>query len=641
MYSRFTTACLVVSVVVLALIGCGKGSDVTGPPTTPLNHDADIAATQHMNWGIWDISIDPETAEAEVIPDRTAEFNASVVRFLQPPICPVELVTVRVNVFESDIPNGLVTMDVGLRHPFPGMNQYRGFDVRGIVMSVADNTGKYDPSTRYYLPGQTELLNADGYTRWWNQAEFTSVETIFGYTEGHFAHGGFESNSTLNPFKVFAIGLEPTQPFYQLDWSTRCTFPVVEGTITRNYRMQFDPVGEPLFSFKYSVDASWSLPDPAYDPEYPIEAYDSMANCQEAYYVAVEEFTEIPYYVDEWVGGGNLDFLLTIGDWQATDGNVLDEISHVWIESPTLFDDPIDVRDTMEFIESTHGTQATYRIYLEDMMPADLKGQQLLITVESAWPDSFEPQIGGSGAAFDYPDSPLAAYEVVDVPITNLTPQGDYAYVYFLPDWCATMRSQCADDSENQLLIYNILRQNIEGYYNDFTHVQIWEGRSHTGYQSAESFIETCDSLGFSVARTTNTYFDAGESRAIVCVLWNMSGSPLDPPLTQEEATDMQEFIENGGILFFMCEATRYFNIQGMQEFFEWLGMLMEYGGGATPEMTDGYTSNITWHWLTDGMQQYHYYTCGEWITQDPHVLTLVATEYDEKAVLMYPLPLE
>jgi hypothetical protein len=67
----------------------------------------------------------------------------------------------------------------------------------------------------------------------------------------------------------------------------------------------------------------------------------------------------------------------------------------------------------------------------------------------------------------------------------------------------------------------------------------------------------------------------------------------------------------------------------------------MEYGGGATPEMSDGYTSNITWHWLTDGMQQYHYYTCGEWITQDPHVLTLVATEYDEKAVLMYPLPLE
>jgi hypothetical protein len=40
-------------------------------------------------------------------------------------------------------------------------------------------------------------------------------------------------------------------------------------------------------------------------------------------------------------------------------------------------------------------------------------------------------------------------------------------------------------------------------------------------------------------------------------------------------------------------------------------------------------------------MERYHYYTCGEWITQDPHVLTLVATDYDEKAVLMYPLPLE
>ena len=120
-----------------------------------------------------------------------------------------------------------------------------------------------------------------------------------------------------------------------------------------------------------------------------------------------------------------------------------------------------------------------------------------------------------------------------------------------------------------------------------------------------------------------------------------MNDAAPNPPYTLDEANDMQEFIDNGGILFFMCEATQYFNANGYDQLFDWLGMLMQYGGGATPEMTDGWTSNITWHWITENVETYHYFTCGEWITQDPYVLTLIATEMDEKAVLMYPLPLE
>ncbi|MFH1675447.1 MAG: hypothetical protein ABIC40_00375 [bacterium] len=90
-----------------------------------------------------------------------------------------------------------------------------------------------------------------------------------------------------------------------------------------------------------------------------------------------------------------------------------------------------------------------------------------------------------------------------------------------------------------------------------------------------------------------------------------------------------------------MCEASMYLNDEGLEDLFGWLGMLMQYGGGATPEMNDGYTTNITWHWLTEDVDLYHYYTCGQWITDDPYVLTLVSTEYDEKLILMYPLPLE
>ncbi len=649
MFYRCATMCIVVFWTVMVALGCGKGPEVVSPIETSSNN-AQTHVNQHFCWGLWDVAINTETAEVEVVPIRDAHFNANVLRFLQPPIAPIQLVTIALNLGESDLAKGLITMDVTLRHPFPGRKIFRGFDVRGIILADGGQRGQYDSDVCYYAPGETELTNPDGFTRWWNQVEFTTFGTIFGYTEGHFANGRYTSTATLNPYKLFAYDLDISQPYYQLDPSQRATFPAMDGVVTRRYRMQFDTTQQPLFRFKYSIDASWSLPDPSYAPDYPVEAYDEMANCQEPYMVRVPEFIEIPYYVDEWVAGGDLEFLLTIGDWQATGGNVLDQISHVWLESPTLFEDPVDVRDTMEFVESTTDTQATYRIRLEDMMPDGLKGQQLLITVESAWPDTFEPQIDGDTSPFTWPDAPLAAYAVVDVPITNLTPEGDYAYVYFIPDWCATMRLQCTADesgeywtSGNQPLLANIMSQNVEGYYNDYTHVKVWQGKMvGIDSQSINAFQQTCTDLGYSLERSNEDYFDAEGCRVILVVGFSWpNAQPPDPPFTQEEAADMQEFIDNGGILFFMCEATRYFYVDGFTELFEWLGMLMEYGGGAQPEYEDGFTRNITWHWLTEDVNVYHYFSVGQWITQDPHVLTLIATNDDEKVVLMYPLPLE
>ncbi len=637
MVSRLFTTCVVVCGLALLVVACGHNSDVTTPDLTADSHSVGI--TQHYNWGMYDVAINSETGEVEVLPLRTAELNANVVRFLQPPIAPINLVIILINIGESDFPDGLVTMDIVLRHPFPGMTFFRGFDVRGIILADGEVSSQYDPNLVFHGPEGTRLLNPDGYTRWWNQVEFTTFETIFGYTEGVRAKHEYDSTSTLNPYKLFAEGLEPAQPAYQLDPDTRFTFPAIDGAFARKYRMQFDATQIPIFRFKYSIDASWAPPDPAGHPKYPVESFPPNANCREPYTVMVKEYEEIPYYVDEWVSGGDLIFLLTVGFHQATGGNVLDLIEHVWLESPTLFDTPVDVRDTMEFVESLHDTQGTFRISLEDMMPDAIDGQQLMICV--ATPYTYEPNIPGDTSGFVWPDGALSAHRVVNVPITNLTPEGDYAYVYFIPDWCATMRTQCANDADNQRLLANIMSQNIDGYYNDFTHVQVWEGKTNTSGQSTAALQTTCSSLGYTFGRTTNDYFDAAGSRVIIAVLFSMGAMPPNPPFTQEEAQDIQEFIENGGILFFMCEASMYFNDEGLEELFGWLGMLMEYGGGATPEMENGYTTNITWHWLTEDVELYHYYTCGQWITEDPHVLTLIATEIDEKLILMYPLPLE
>jgi len=647
MFDRFVVTCLLICGTCFIMLACGKGQEVAAPATTsPTNNAA--SAHQEMCWGIWDVEINGDAGEVEAVPLRTADFSANVLRFLQPPISPVQLLTISLNLPECKLREGLVVMDITLRHPFPERKMFRGFDVRGIVMADGGVAGKHDPALLFRAPGQTELLNPDGYTRRWNQSEFLTYGTIFGYTEGHKAAPNYKSLATLNPYKLFTPSLDLSTPVYMQDLSQRATFPVVDGVFKRRYRMQFDATQQPMFKFKYGVDASWSLPNPAYAPNYPVEAFDSWANCQEAYYVAVKEYTEIPYYVDQWVAGGDLDFLLTIGDWQAKNGDVLSEISHVWIESPTLFELPIDVRNTMEFVESTHPTQATYRIFIEDMMPDGLFDQQMLITVESAYPNTYEPMIQGATTPFVWPSAPLAAYCLADVPITNLVPEGDYAYVYFLPDWCATMRYQCTWDeqgpggsgSQNQLLMANFLKQNIEGYYNDYTHVQSWEGKTNTYDQNTDALRDTVQSLGYSWARTYNDYFNAAGSRAVIIIALNTQDQPPDPPFTYEEAVAMQEFIDNGGLLFIMCEASGYFADEGYDQLFEWLGMLMEYGGGAEPEYTDGYTWNITWHWLTDNVELYHYYTCGTWVTMDPHVLTLIQTETDQKLVLMYPLPL-
>ncbi|MFH1675446.1 MAG: hypothetical protein ABIC40_00370, partial [bacterium] len=628
MLARSFFLCIISCSLVLFGFACGHRENPVNPQGLK---ESQFSNAHQFTWGTYDIAIDPLTGEADVNPIRTLDFTASVVRFLQPPIAPIELVSIKVNPDESELANGLAVLDITLRHPFPSKPIFRGFDVHGIILADGETVGKHDPNVKFYSPVGTRLLNPDGFTRWWNQVEFTSYGTIFGYTEGHFANKSYNSTATVNPYKLHTPSLDKSQPVNQMDLLQRATFPVIDGYSTRRYKLQFDPLIQPLFRFKYSISANWSLPDPSYAPYYPIEAYDLKANCQEPYILKIEYFEEIPFYVDEYVSGGNLIFNLTIGDWQATDGNVLDQISHVWLESPSLFPDTIDVKDTMEFFESKHSTQATFRISLEDMLPNGLDGQQLLITVESTDPDTYAPQIDGNPSAFDYPDGPLAAYLVVDVPITNLQPQSDYAYVYFIPDWCATMRKKCDEGAGNQQLMANIMSQNIDGFYNDFTHVQLWEGKVTIGSGwPLDALPVTCSDLGYSLEVTKGDYFDSTGSRVIIAVLFSPQDKPPDPPFTYEEAMEIQEFIDNGGILFFLCEASKYFNDEGLAELFGWLGMLMEYGGGATPELSFGQTDNVITHWLTEGVTKYQYLTCGQWITDDPHVLTLVSTEYDE-----------
>ena len=57
--------------------------------------------------------------------------------------------------------------------------------------------------------GDMRLLNPDGYSRWWNPAEFPNNGTIFGYNDGLLGapDSYADYNNTLNGYKYFCDDL--------------------------------------------------------------------------------------------------------------------------------------------------------------------------------------------------------------------------------------------------------------------------------------------------------------------------------------------------------------------------------------------------------------------------------------------------
>jgi len=372
-------------------------------------------------WGLWDFRIDPENGESEVVPLRSAEFTCNVVNFLQPPMAPINMLTRQLVPGESDIPNGYFVFDISLRHPFPG-TRFCGFDVLGIVLDNYPSwTFQSDQSLSVSLPHACLLQNPDGYTRWWNQAEFTTYGTLLGYIDGNMAMGDFDCVHTLNPFKYFSDDTD-TDEFFDPDPNIRGFFSSIDpGINTRRYRLQFDKSsGATVIEFKYAVSACYAGPPVPDDPPYVPEMYPITANMPEAYRIEYMDVESTAFYVSDGLSGGDLDFLVEVRDWQM-DGSiyssVMSEIGGVKVESPTLFDIPVDL-DVSAFI-AVPSDPTVIRIpgHIDNVTPDGIYDQYLMITVESGQPTTYAPEIPGL-IGFEYPDAPLAAFNIIEVPIS-------------------------------------------------------------------------------------------------------------------------------------------------------------------------------------------------------------------------------
>jgi hypothetical protein len=514
-----TIQCILISALLCALVGaCSSGHS----PVEPGNNPAQLAygdatampsSSARVTWGMWDVFIDPDDLTADLVPIRGANFKCNVVNFLQPPKAPTNLIDVQIDPYGTNLPAGKVNCLITLEHPFPG-SVFCGFDVQGIVIGEHPNYAwESDPTIISSLPPFTILQNPDGWTRWWNQPEFTTYGKLFGYIEGNLAHHGWTSTHTLNAYKVFADDIESDTPFspYQ---EYRCFFSSSEpGSNTRRYQLQFPGAGGVMFHFKYAVSACWAEPLPGSTSPYSPDDFPITANQPEPFQVDFINTGSSAYYEDESDYGGNIVGSIKIRDWQFTGSlsTVKDEIAGVKIESPTLFDGVISLDLDTATLDPDDSLTILIPFTIEDVSPSDAHNQLLLVTVLSANPTTYEPQIPGI-TGFDYPDAPLAAYGVIKMAIISSKVGWARTWGGMYSDAGSAV---CPDSSGN---VY------VTGYFSDTVDLDPGPSEdSHTSHAFKDAYISKFSPSGtFLWGRSWGGAWEDGGSDVIADIAGNI-----------------------------------------------------------------------------------------------------------------------
>ncbi len=554
---------ILAGMLVIFVAGCGGSASPTAPNTTgPELSDSRLAQSNpnEFCWGLYDIGIDPVTESIDIIPLRTAMFEANVTKFLHPPLAPINLLTMSIQP-GTIFPNGYIVVNISIRHPFPGTN-LPGFDVMGIFMPPdGNNVSAWDSSLTFNLPcdpGGARLLNPDGYTRWWNQVEFTSYDTIFGYTEGAMAVHGFESSSTLNPFKYFADNLDPEDPFDfpHLNMTDRGSFATVTpGINTRRYEIQF-PMGplKPDFRFKYAITSSYWGPEGDFTPPAETEDFPLSANRAEASQILVSDGGSGAFYENETTYGGDLVLNLEITDWQgmeSMDGPV-SEIGGIYAESPTLFDGVVDLMETgIIAYEPMNPTMSLNGCTINGVTPDGVFDQYLLIIITSANPTDYSVQLPDVGG-FDYPeDAVLAAFTVWEAPISPFAPQEEDPCDEGPNLICSGDGNVFCDDwvefDDNEQLYRNIITFDLGGPNSDNTVVKYYTGHggNHNNSLITGNIKNYTEDEGFTLVDTNEEPIDTTDCRIIfICLPGDKSSAQ---PFTQAEYDDLVTFMNEGG----------------------------------------------------------------------------------------------
>ncbi len=270
---------LILAVLAATVLGCAR--DV-GIPTLPDTSDPSGALQSqspydtddgpYRLWGEWLFYIDESHEKIDVVPARNGRVHLNALKFLEETCTNCLQIT---GIHNNG--DGTIDLTVKITHPFPGLPQFTGFDVKGILMF----NGSYEFSGHSFwklpLPdpcmiswrefGDPEVINPDGYTyRWSPVHESGSDLPIFNYREGKYASG--VPNTGINAFLNFYSDAERHM--------FRCNTQV-----TRTYRIWLPP-GEPVVA-GYAVEACWEPPTVT-PVTNPVEDFPLTANQTEPYH---------------------------------------------------------------------------------------------------------------------------------------------------------------------------------------------------------------------------------------------------------------------------------------------------------------------------------------------------------------------
>jgi hypothetical protein len=307
--SRRTIFWVVALLFSTLILGCSGGDNPVTPAENP-GVGLDLAAqtdqavqSQAQLWGYFDLYFNVESKTIEAVPNRSAEFAANVVKFLNN-----DPLGLQVH-FNGTYPGTgciYIDMDVTIKHPLTD-HAYDGYDVRGIFMGNGSAQLEYNSDLVYPVQGTDQVIpNPDGYTRWFNPTEFP-VPKIFGYVPGNLASKNYTPTATLNPYRYFGEGLGAADYFmnYLVSGGPEVGYFLAGTSLKRNYVIQF-PLPLPGVKYAYAVVANWAGVAPQFHPSHAPEA------------VGVEiHDTSNLYYVDETTKGGSIRLDISVFDWDA------------------------------------------------------------------------------------------------------------------------------------------------------------------------------------------------------------------------------------------------------------------------------------------------------------------------------------
>ncbi len=389
---------MIVAFLFIAAAGCSGGGQNALTPEAAEMSRVMSKGDHHHSWGLWQFAANPAAGTLDFVQLRTGNLHLNALPFLEPP--PYLYLTLE---SAPHFEGNQLDVDIGLRHPFLGLNEFTGFDVCGILITNGSVSGFADPYLRMAGEGNTRLLNPDGYSRWWNPAEFQiNNGTIFGYTDGLL--GAPDSiadyNSTLNGYKYFCDDLEPDDPLNEVTLESRGMF----GAGQKNIRHYTIEIGNDGLIFNYAVDACWKFPQGGLPYEVP-DSFPPAANRPEAWRVEVSETTN-SLWNDGLESGGNLSLSIEVYDWFNADQN------SVIVESPGNF--------SVAMSSAPVGGGAGYSTYEIDVIGATpAEGSiDLLIQIEC--------EVVGYGGLL--PGKTITAYFTHTSSVSG-EPAGDFIYV--------------------------------------------------------------------------------------------------------------------------------------------------------------------------------------------------------------------